>query len=526
MTGLRTRVCLAWIFGILLMPVWGATPPIIEVDGGSVSGVSLSGNAGLAVYRGIPYAAPPVGAFRWQPPRRVQPWSDIRACTTFGAAAPQPSNHPTQRFSEDCLYLNVWTPRAGEPAAKLPVMVWIHGGGLNRSWAHKEFYDGAGLAERGVVLVSLNYRLGALGFLAHPGLSAESAHGVSGNYGFLDQIAALRWVRRHIAGFGGDPDRVTIFGESAGGTSVAVLCASPLARGLFQRAILQSPWMFGFINKLAEPNMVRLRDPVASTPSAEALGQQWASRFTVGLPPAAAVDKLRSLTPEQLREGLSYYRTRATIDGWLLPAHPAEVFAAGQQAPVPMLIGTTRDEGAYFTNWVSFSGRSEFLGALNDFYGPAAGAVAACYPGTDATTLRQAGTQFVTDAWFVHPARQLLQGAAASRAAVFHYEFAQPSAQSTDGRVPHAAELRYVFQTLLEGATEEDRQVADRMAGLWVQFARTGNPNRADLPDWPVYTRGERPYLKIRAGFGVGTHLGGSVMDGLDRATRSIYSGR
>ncbi|MCB1122863.1 MAG: carboxylesterase family protein, partial [Verrucomicrobiae bacterium] len=227
----------------------------LQTRQGWISGWTLDPDTGLSVYRGIRYAEPPMGEMRWKPPQPVKSWGGLKTCHIFGPinpqTLPQGVNLP---LSENSLYLNVWTTKANQPDAKLPVMVWIHGGALTSGWGHKPNFDGSAFASRGVVLVSINYRLGVLGFLAHPALSAESEQGVSGNYGLLDQIEALNWVRENIAQFGGDPGNVTIFGESAGGTSVAALCSSPLAKGLFHQAILQSPWMFGYTSNLTEPN--------------------------------------------------------------------------------------------------------------------------------------------------------------------------------------------------------------------------------------------------------------------------------
>ena len=237
---MKTRLRLLLLASFRLS--FGAEQLHVEVEQGKVSGHVLDEKTHLHVFRGIPYATPPIGELRWRLPKPPKKWEGVRKCDQFSAAAPQKlKNNASILLSEDCLYLNIWTKRAGKPEANLPVMVWIHGGGLNQGYGHKGYSDGEGFANRNVVLVSLNYRLGALGFLAHPDLSAESPRGVSGNYGLFDQIAALHWVKKNIKAFGGDPNKVTIFGESAGGTSVSALCSSPLAKGLFAGAIMQSP---------------------------------------------------------------------------------------------------------------------------------------------------------------------------------------------------------------------------------------------------------------------------------------------
>jgi len=498
---------------------------IAKTRSGAVRGVTLNAETHLCVFRGIPYAAPPVGALRWRPPQPVAPWDGVRECTEFGAPAPQKANtNGGDPGSEDCLFLNVWTRRVGEPQAKLPVMVWIHGGGLNKGSGHKEMYEGSGFAQRAVVLVTINYRLGALGFLAHPGLSAESDHGVSGNYGFLDQIAALKWVHDNIAAFGGDPDNVTIFGESAGGTSVSVLCASALAKGLFHRAILQSPWMFGYTTKLAEPNFVRLKKPVAGTPSAEELGVTWAAKYT-GKSGAAAIRQLRQLPLEELLAKTAYYRTRATIDGWLLPNHPTLVFAAGQQADVPTMIGTTSDEGNYFLAWIKLADRTEFANKLRDFYSDAAEELAKAFPSSNAKELRQASSRFVTDSWFVQPSRQMLQGMDTVKSPAFQYEFARPSRAFPALGAPHAIELRYVFNTLKDRENRpKDQVLADTVTDCWVRFAKTGNPNGGSLSRWPEYRNDTGEYIQFGHEIRIGSNLHGATCDALDQASRGIWA--
>ncbi|MEM9366696.1 MAG: carboxylesterase family protein [Planctomycetota bacterium] len=488
---------------------------IVKTSLGSVSGERLDPVSSLTVFRGIPYAAAPVGDLRWRPPRPAAPWPGVRDCTQFGDVSWQSmqgrKNPPN--MSEDCLFLNVWSTNVGG-AAELPVMVWIHGGGLNRGWSHQAVYEGSKLASEGVVVVSINYRLGPLGFLAHPALSAESPHGVSGNYGFLDQIAALKWVRENIACFGGDPGKVTLFGESAGGTSVAALCASPLAKGLFQRAIAQSPWMFGYITRLAEPNMVRIDQSTSSTASAEDLGREWAASFT-DADGADAMTELRNLPAKQMMEGRGYYQSRVTIDGWFLDDHPVSVFESGKQSDVPMMIGTTRDEGNFFSGYVPVR-REAFERVLAEFYGPGAEPLLQRYPGNSAEDLKRDGCRFITEAWFVHPARQLLRGMNRVSSRVFQYEFAFPFPQNPAWGAPHATELPYVFGNLRDDATKEERALSQTMVGYWTQFAKTGDPNTASSSHWPAYGV-DRAYLIIDDPCVLGHDLAKEACDTLDQ---------
>lgn len=496
--------------------------PIVKTSQGRVSGVSLDAVNQLTVFRGIPFAEPPVGDLRWKPPQPPAGWEGVRPCEEFGNVAWQNMSGRSEppAMSEDCLFLNVWTSGLGQEM-KRPVMVWIHGGGLNRGWSSQAKYDGSHFARQGVVLVSINYRLGALGFLAHPDLSAESGQHASGNYGLLDQIQALKWVRDNIAAFGGDPGNVTIFGESAGGTSVSVLCASAPARGLFHRAIIQSPWMFGYINNLAEANVVKLRQSVSSTPSAETLGESWAADFVDPQSGKTVAQQLREIPARKFIEGRPYYKTRVTIDGSVLANHPAVVFAAGQQAQVPVMIGTTKDEGAYFTGFLPPS-REEFEQTLRQFYGDDAGAIISMYSSQSGGDYKSDGARFVTDAWFLHPVRQLLEGMNRVPADAYQYQFIKPGAGLSTTGSPHASELKFVFGTLGEDASEANQNVSDMMRAQWAKFAETGNPNGPGLPSWSSY-REQKQFLNIGDSVGPGVSLKKAELDVHDHATQLLY---
>lgn len=511
---------------LFLIPVvcQGVPGKAVLTKEGVLSGFILDEETGLEVFRGVRYAEPPFKDLRWRPPVPVQKWKGLKMCQLFSPIAPQNvGKNVSEHQSEDCLFLNIWTTKTNQPDAKLPVMIWIHGGGLNRGWGHKEFYDGSAFAERGVVLVSINYRLGALGFLAHPALSAESDQGVSGNYGILDQMEALRWVQRNIAVFGGDPDNVTIFGESAGGTSVSALCASPLAQGLFHKAIIQSPWMFGYIDNLAEPNFANLKQPYASLPSAETLGVEWASKHTSDQG-AEGLAALRSLSFTEVVKTVGYYRTRPTVDGWVLPDHPQAVFRDGKQAKIPVVVGTTKDEGNYFSGFVDYEKRSEFEKKLVSFYGSDAKQVLALYPGETKQELKAAGSEYVTDAWFVQPARQLLDGMAQFSSPVFQYQFSRGYPNNPKLGAPHAVELRYVFNTLKNSEEHPESQLlADQVTDYWVQFAKTGDPNREGLPEWPLYTTKNKAYLDLDIEVTSGVDLKKEASDALDRATEKLF---
>jgi para-nitrobenzyl esterase len=330
----------AVVSALLFAAVSMAQP--VKVDDGLLLGTSEDG---LTVYRGIPFAAPPVGDLRWRAPQPASKWDGVRRADKFGPACMQAMKNPAGAdqgpgMSEDCLYLNVWTP-AKSASQRLPVLVWIYGGGFAGGATSIPTYSGEKLAKRGVVLVSIAYRVGALGFLSHPGLSAESEHRISGNYGLLDMIAGLKWIQKNIAAFGGDPGRVTIFGESAGGIAVSMLCASPIAKGLFHGAISQSGGSFGPPRAGGMPgeNMQRLAD-------AERGGESYAAAAG-----ASSVAELRKMSAEQVLAASSGRRGVGwpIIDGWVIPDDQYKLYEAGRYNETPILIGYNSDEGLSFS---------------------------------------------------------------------------------------------------------------------------------------------------------------------------------
>lgn len=497
------------------------TGPVLAADSadsvqtlsGVVSGEELTD--GIQVFRGIPYAAPPTGDLRWQPPQPVAVWEGTRDATQFGAICPQPPTLaqmtaealPASR--EDCLFLNVWTP-ATNPYVPLPVMVWIHGGGLSLGWSNQAVYDGMDFAKQGIVLVSINYRLGPLGYLAHPELSAESDHGASGNYGFLDQLAALGWVRQNIAAFGGDPKRVTIFGESAGATSVFALLASPLSDGLFHGAIAQSPWV-------TPTNVALQSEPTPFARSGEAQGIAFAEHV---IGKGATLADLRALDAgAMIAKG--GFNPIITADGWFMAELPEARFAADKQQDVPIIVGTNTNEGTMFM--------APMVGSLEAFqadieatYGDQSAAVLAMYPAASKADLPTAADRYITDTWFLRAARSMLIHSADSASPAYQYQFTRRSQAIPAWGAHHAAELGYVFGNLVgfgprtAPPSAEDVALSKAMNTYWSQFARTGNPNSEGLPAWPAFVPGTEQYLELGDTIKTGAQLEKANCDALE----------
>ncbi len=468
-----------------------AGAPRAELDAGRIIG-EQQGN--VAVFRGIPYAAPPVGELRWRPPQLPANWAGDRAATTFGAACPQDSTladmmqESLPPLSEDCLTLNVWKT-AASAEAKQPVMVWIHGGGLTLGWGHQRGYDGTHLARRGVVLVSINYRLGPLGFLAHPALSVESNEGISGNYGLLDQIAALEWVQRNIEAFGGDPDNVTIFGESAGATSVNALMASPHADGLFHRAIAQSAWV-------TPTNYAKLNEALPTVASAESLGERWAASVAGA---GADLEALRALSVDAILQGTgSNYPVVVTVDGWFMPDTSSARFLAGQQHDVPLMVGTNADEGTMFLDALPFETVAAYEAGLRQLYGPIADRMLTLYPAVRDSDLFAARNQLITDTWFVQGTQDMLLGHHRVRAPAYQYVFTRRSQRIPAWGAHHGLEIGYAFGNLPSQAMDAtDRALSDAMVSYWVNFAMAGDPNGTGLRKWPPHEPATGYYLEF-----------------------------
>jgi para-nitrobenzyl esterase len=485
--------------------VFGAQPAPVMTEFGLVQGAAEDG---LTVYRGIPFAAPPLGDLRWRPPQPHAKWDGVRETTKF---APDPYQGDGKgNVSEDCLYLNIWTP-ARSAGERLPVLVWIYGGGFSFGSTSTPVHNGEHLARKGVVLVTLNYRVGPLGFLAHPELSAESPHHVSGNYGLLDQIAGLKWVQKNIAAFGGDPRQVTIFGESAGGISVSMLCASPLAHGLFRGAISESGGSFGPPRHTTYPgeNMRVLAD-------AEQAGVAYAEKAGV-----KSIAELRQVAPGQLPAGWGSGAAWPIIDGWVIPDDQHKLYEAGNYNDVDILVGYNSDEGLSFSREKT---PAEFIANVHTRYGPFADKLLRAYPVGENTVpktardlTRDAAFGWQTWAWATLQARD-------SKSRVFYYYFDQHAdhpadSPEADHGTPHGVDVPYVFQTLDRNdkkLTAGDWKVSDLLSTYWTNFAKHGDPNGPGVPAWPEFTSHDRRVMYFHNGAHPGPVPGADALEVLD----------
>lgn len=475
------RSLFATIAATLMVPAIATaqTPPVVTIDTGALAGAEAGG---VAVFRGIPYAAPPVGDLRWRAPRPAASWPGRRDATSFGNDClqtwmPDDVANSGRPMSEDCLYANVWTPKAGKQAHGLPVMVWIYGGGFVNGSGASAIYDGTRLAKRGVVVVTFNYRVGRLGFFAHPALTREAAGGPTGNWGLMDQIAALEWVKRNIAAFGGDPGRVTIFGESAGGESVNRLMASPLTHGLFARAIASSGGG---------------RDKWPTLSTAAAIGVAFAKSAGAGddvaslraIPAEVAAGKITMLARDEGKF------SGGITDGQIVTDSVDAIFAAGKEARVPYIVGANSDE----------------LGIIPDAFRPMVttgiikplgevSAVKAAYG--DSFDRRIAG-----DVLFVETSVALARRHAANGAPTWLYRFGYVAeAKRAGGKgAPHASDVPYEFDTLAAtkpAPSPADQAAAGMVADYWSAFAKAGDPNHAGAPTWSRFTAAAPQVLAI-----------------------------
>ncbi|HET8748475.1 MAG TPA: carboxylesterase family protein [Ramlibacter sp.] len=443
-----------------------------------------------AVFLGIPYAAPPVGTLRWRAPQPARPWEGVRDALAFGPDFPQAANNRLRapRQDEDCLYLNVWTP-APDPQAKLPVLVWIHGGGFTGGSGSDLRSDGELLAAEGAVVVTLNYRSGLFGFLAHSALSREAREGVSGNYGLLDQLAALAWVRANIAAFGGDPARVTAFGVSAGSASISLLLAAPRAQGAFDRAILHSPGA---------------GRPLATLEEAERAGTRLGADLEAlrALPAGEVLARTALLNPAV--RGLTTPRVLRPIrDGWLLPQDERPAFQAGRMHRMPLIVGSNADEGTLLTRSWPVDTLAAYRAQVEANFGAAAVEAAALYPAQADGDARAAVAAMFADTQFNYGTRLLAQCMAAREPRTFKYLFERRRPHQADGP-HHGEEVAHAFGNVDAAPPGEqadfdavDEALSRTMRRYWVGFAASGDPNGSGLPRWDAYRPGDDNHLVL-----------------------------
>jgi len=485
----------------MLITLWATTAPAddrVKTESGLVEGVAAP-SPGVRIFRGIPFAAPPIGALRWKAPQPVKPWKGVRKAAEFGPRCMQAPIYPDMIFrdradkpmSEDCLYLNVWTP-AKSAHDSLAVMVWFYGGGFQAGSSSEPRYDGENFAAKGIIVVSVNYRLGVFGFLSHPELTRESREHATGNYGLMDQIAGLRWVKKNIAAFGGDPDKVTIAGESAGSLSVSALMASPLSSELIRGAIGESGAFFG------HPPAGSAMQPLSET---EKTGTKFAE--AIGAKDLAG---LRAKTAEELLAAAQKdpsMRFWPSVDGYVLPKDVATIFAEGKQSHVPLLAGWNAQEASWAVVYAKEKPTAQtFPEQMRARFNDRSAEILKLYPAKSDEEARESAIGLASDLFIVYITWEWLeQQNKTGQAPVYGYVFDRTPPVSPDMKVNgvspkelgarHACEIEYVFGTLKSQPNPWeplDLKISDAMLSYWANFTKTGDPNGSDLPKWPVYS--------------------------------------
>jgi len=454
---------------------------LIDTEAGKVEGKQEDG---FMSFKGIPYAAPPVGEFRWKEPQPVKPWDNVLRADTFACGCTQAQRLTPQ--GEDCLYLNIWTP-AKFASEKLPVMFWIHGGGFTAGAPLESTYFGEKLTQKGVIYVSVGYRLGQLGFLAHPELSAESPHKVSGNYGLLDMIAALQWVQRNISAFGGDPDKVTIFGESAGAAAVSILCASPLAKGLFRGAISQSG---GYLRPVDERSTLK---------GAENAGVEFMKQMG-----ASSIEELRKMDPQDFFKnrtpGMGSFGPIA--DGYVITGDLYKQYESGNYNDINVIIGSNSDEGGFFARPTE---PDVYKKGIEERFSDFAGRILEAYPGDTEEQTYTSSADIARETMFGWPSwawARLQSRTGNSKVFMYYFDQLQPENPRMPIKLrgaPHAAEIKYVLENIdASRYGEDDLKLSDMMGTFWTNFAKYGDPNGANLPEWPEFKESNQSVMLFK----------------------------
>ena len=464
---------------------------IVQTEAGPISG-TMSNDKTVRIYKGIPFAAPPVGKLRWKAPQPVAHWTEVRECNAFAASPVQskpvpfamytsPYLIPSTPISEDCLYLNIWTA-ATSPEEKRPVMVWIYGGGFVSGGTACPIYDGENMAKKGVVFVSIPYRVGVFGFLAHPQLSKESNGMSSGNYAFLDQLAALRWVQKNIAAFGGDAGNVTIIGQSAGAFSVNALVASPLSKGLFQKAIAESGGLFSADGRLL------------SLTEAEKKGEEWMQKTGI-----TSIDQLRSLSADSLQKLSASFGASPVIDGYVLPKDVYAIFNNDEQNDIPVLTGWNAEDG-FPSATVDSAG---YTAQAKEKYGSFADAYLQAFPGGSADEISKSLFAINRDnlfAWQAYTWARLQTEKGHHPVYVYYFNQTAPGEEKYGAF--HSSEIPFALNNLYtwkKNWPASDEKLADVMSDYWINFAKSGNPNSASLSAWMPYSPSDNNVMMLSA---------------------------
>jgi len=530
MKNLAQLIFLLILFSLAIAPrVGAAIQDPVRVEQGQLSGTDGI-NPGVKVYRGVPYAAPPVGDLRWKPPQPAAKWTGVREAKDFSKVCMQePSSQtlvnkaltPSQAVSEDCLYLNIWTP-AKSPSEKLPVMVWIHGGGYTMSSGSLVGYDGEHLAGKGVIVVTINYRLGIFGFLALPELAAESSHHAAGNYTLMDIIAALQWVQKNIASFGGDPGKVTVFGQSVGSFTVNILTACPLAKGLFQRAIGESGANFSEAlragstggNAADYPPMLTLAD-------AEADGEKVVSKLGI------TGDRLKALRAEPAEKlaHTSGVRSWAAVDGWVMPQDVWTIYAEGKQNDVYTIEGNVAKEAASYiggTERITKMTAAGFAAEAKQRYGDFAEQFLKAYPATsDAEAIASAYGSFRDErfGWDMRTWARMQTKTGHKPIYRYYFSHVPPGPQAEEFGAFHTSEIAYVygnFNMYPFPYGDTDHRLSEMMMSYWTNFAKTGDPNGPGLPKWSAYDIADDNVMEFGDQPSMRTHVNQAGLDFFD----------